>query len=213
MVVFDDKKISNSEANYILIGDKIFSKKALSNYLKDSSKDYIIVDDEKIQVICKKKKNKIKYYLLLDGKEFCLDHSQSSYNLEKRFYKYATENDILIEDPNIDHARKEKDGNAYVLNNYEFKLGEGVLSLIGDGYRNSKNKFITSLNKSNGKFQIYRNVYVEKSNPKNSTIGLDDREGYEWFVKLFDENIGGSRIIIEIDEDKKIFTFDIELNI
>ena len=212
MVVFDKKIVSNSEANYILIGDKVFSKKALSNYVHNSNKDYIIVDNKKIDVISKKNKSKIKYYLLLDGKEFCLDHSQSSYNLEKNFYKYATENNILIEDHELEHARKEKDGNAYVLNGYEFKLGEGVLSLIGEEYKNRENKFITSLNKSNGKFQIYRKVYEEKSNPKNY-IGITYDNGYEWFVELFDENIGGSRLVIDIDETKKIFVFDVEINI
>ena len=207
MVVFDGKIVSNSEAYYILIGDKVFSKKALSSYVQNSKKDFIMVDNKKIEVISKKKGSKIKYFIILDGKELCLDHSQSSYNLEKDFFKYATENKILIQNPDIQHARKDKDGNAYVLNGYEFKLGEGILSLIGEQYKYRENKFITSLNKSNGKFQIYRKVYDQKS---KESIG---ETGYEWFVELFDENIGGSRIVIDIDENKKIFTFDVELNI
>lgn len=207
MVVFDGKIVSNSEAYYILIGDKVFSKKALSSYVQNSKKDFIMVDNKKIDVISKKKGSKIKYFIMLDGKELCLDHSQSSYNLEKDFFKYATENKILVQNSDIQHARKDKDGNAYVLNGYEFKLGEGVLSLIGEQYRNRENKFITSLNKSNGKFQIYRKVYDQKS---KESIG---ETGYEWFVELFDENIGGSRIVIDIDEKNKIFTFDVELNV
>ena len=202
MVIFDKKIVSNSEANYISIEGKVFNKKDLSNQINNFEGDLIILDDTEIQVV--RKINKNKNYILLDGKEFCLDHSQSSYNLEKRFYKYALEKGILIENPHIEHARKDKDGNAYVLNeDYKFELGPGVLSIIGQGYSNLENKFITSLNKSNCKFQIYRDVYRQKEN--------NNEEGYGWFIELFDNNIVGSRLIIDIEEELKIFTFDINL--
>ena len=85
---------------------------------------------------------------------------------------------ILIPDSNFSYARKGIDGNAFVLNKlFSFKLGKNVLSLIGEGYCHVDNKFVASMNGTNGKFQIYRKVYDE--------LGWR----YGWFVDLYDRNM------------------------
>ena len=106
MVVFDQKYISESEANYSLDGDKIIESGG----------------------------------------------GQSSYNLPTEFFDYATKKNILIKDPNLEHFRKNRDGDAYIPNpDYKFQLGSGVLWLIGDEYKED-NKFVASVSSTNGKF-------------------------------------------------------------
>ena len=91
------------------------------------------------------------------------------------------------------------DGNAYLLNNdYQFKLGPSALALIGESYGNVDNRFVTSMNGTNGKFQIYRKVYEE--------LGWR----YGWFVELYDKNLSGNELVLKIDEMNKVFTLDIE---
>lgn len=125
--------------------------------------------------------------------------AQGSYNLPKEFFEYAKQNNILIEDPDFEYARKEQDGNAYILaNDYKFELGKGVKWLIGE--ENLTNcKFIMSLNSSNNKPQIYRKVYKNLEEDK-----------YGWFVKLYDKNLSGNEIVLNIDEDSKKLLFDIK---
>lgn len=141
------------------------------------------------------------YFSLEEGKLVKSGGGQSSYNLPRYFFKYATDRNILIEDPNINYPRKDIDGNAYVLSeDYEFRLGKSVLSLIGEDYRNVDNKFIASMNGTNNKFQIYRKVYGE--------MGWR----YGWFVELYDRNLSGNTLILDLDEKNKVFTIDIMFN-
>lgn len=138
------------------------------------------------------------FYSLKEGKVIKSGGGQSSYNLPKYFFKYATERGILIQGPSISYCRKEIDGNAYVLNeDYKFKLGQNILSLIGEGYGKVDNRFIASMNGTNGKFQVYRKVYEE--------LGWR----YGWFVELYDKNLSGNKLILEIDEKNEVFTIDI----
>lgn len=103
-----------------------------------------------------------------------------------------------MQDHDLNYSRKETDGYAYVLNeDYDFKLGSNVLSLIGEGYGKVDNKFIASMNGTNGKFQIYRKVYDE--------MGWR----YGWFVELYDKNLSGNELLMHIDEINKTFTLDI----
>lgn len=155
MVVFDQKYISESEANFSLDGDKIIESGG----------------------------------------------GQSSYNLPSEFFEYTTEKNILIKDPNLEHFRKIRDGDAYVPNpEYKFQLGSGVLWLIGDEYKDD-NKFVASVSSTNGKFQIYRAVYNNMAD-----------NGYKWFVKLYDKNLTGNQLILDINESEKVFTLDIKFN-
>jgi hypothetical protein len=128
--------------------------------------------------------------------------TQGSYNLPVDFLDTAKENNVLVQDPSVDYARKGKDGDAYVLDKeYTFKLGQGVLWLIGEEYDNKQNEFIASINASNSKFQLYRAVYIKL-----------DQEKYGWFVKLYDKNLAGNELVLDIDDDDKVLTLDIRFN-
>ena len=137
---------------------------------------------------------------------------QSHYILPKDFYYYVVreKHDVLITDSDLNYARKEEDGDAYVLNpNYTFNLGPGILWLIGKEYAKRQNKFIAGSSFSNDKFILYRTVY----NQMGSNEFTDSKkEEYEWFVKLYDKNLIGNRLILSIDEENKILTFDIGFN-
>lgn len=143
-----------------------------------------------------------KYYINENKVLKNLKNDQGSYNLPTDFFEHATSKNILIQDPSFDYYRKNKDGNAFVLQkDYTFKLGQGVLWLIGEEYDKIENKFIASINASNGKFQLYKTVYSKFIS-----------RGYEWFVKLYDKNLSGNELILDIDEENKILTLDIGFN-
>lgn len=148
------------------------------------------------------KKSQAKNYIS-GNKLIKSDGAQASYNLPKEFFLYAKDKGVLVE-TSMDYPRKYDDGNAYILNsNYKFKLGQGVLWLIGEEYKKIENKFILSKSGTNNKIITYRTVYNQMS--KN------DR-GYKWFVDLYDKNLAGNKLIFNIDEDRKIFTWDIEFS-
>lgn len=139
------------------------------------------------------------YYSIRNGKTVISGGGQSSYNLPKKFFKYATEQNILIQEPHLAHSRRYIDGDAYILNeDYEFKLGPNAISLIGKKYDNDDNEFIASMNGTNNKFQIYRKAY--------DNLGWE----YDWFVELYDKNLSGNQLILNIDEKEMAFTLDIE---
>lgn len=128
--------------------------------------------------------------------------TQGSYNLPIEFLEEARVQNVLIQDHSISYARKNKDGDAYVLQEeYVFKLGQGALWLIGEEYNNDNNKFIASINSSNGKFQLYRTVY--------NKLNIEE---YGWFVKLYDKNLTGNELILDIDTENKVLTLDIRFN-
>ena len=142
------------------------------------------------------------FYSIKEGELAISGGGQSSYNLPKPFFRYVKDNNILIHDPHFHYPRRKIDGNAFVLHeDYEFKLGSGVLSLIGQGYEKFDNQFIASLNGTNNKFQVYRKVYDE--------LGWR----YEWFVELYDKNLSGNELILHIDENNEIFTIDIQFSL
>lgn len=148
-------------------------------------------------------KSEAKYFISSENTIKSGGGGQSSYNLPTKFFNYAKEQGILIEDRTVDHARKIKDGNAFVLSNdYKFKLGEGVLWLIGEEYGRCENKFIASKNNTNKKLQLYKTVY--------SKFNLKE---YEWFVKLYDKNLAGTELVLDIDTTKKILTLDINFEV
>ncbi|MEG2789631.1 MAG: AAA family ATPase [Romboutsia sp.] len=130
-------------------------------------------------------------------------NSQGSYNLPSEFLEAAREKNVLVQDPSIDYARKSTDRDAFVVSEeYKFKLGKGALWLIGEDYANVNNKFIASINASNGKFQLYRTVYKK----------LDSKE-YEWFIALIDNNLAGNELILDIDEENQTLTLDVKFNV
>lgn len=148
------------------------------------------------------KKSQAKNYIS-GNKLIKSDGAQASYNLPKEFFLYAKDKGVLVE-TSMDYPRKYDDGNAYILNsNYKFKLGQGVLWLIGEEYKKIENKFILSKSGTNNKIITYRTVYNQMS---------ENDRGYKWFVDLYDKNLAGNKLIFNIDEDRKIFTWDIEFS-
>lgn len=111
------------------------------------------------------------------------------------------EKKILRLDYDFEHARKEEDGPAYLFKeDYTFLLGDNVLDLIGPDYNSEGNKFIASKN-SHEKFVMYRKVYKK--------LAEKNKEGYKWFVDLYDKMVGLSEISLEWDEENKTLVFDI----
>ncbi|MDU7111377.1 MAG: hypothetical protein E6303_11340, partial [Clostridium perfringens] len=147
-----------------------------------------------------------KYYIDEKGNIKNGGGAQSSYNLPKDFFDVAKEKGVIVQDKDMRYKRKEDDGAPYVLaKSYKFKLGNGVLWLIGDEFAKRNNKFIASL-PSNNKFQLYRSVYNSMHNYNAN------KEEYEWFVKLYDKNLCGSELVLDIDEENKILTIDVRFN-
>lgn len=145
-----------------------------------------------------------KYYINKGENEILKTNknSQGSYNLPVEFLEAAIEKNVLVKDSSIDYARKEIDGDAFVVSDdYKFKLGQGALWLIGEDYTKVNNKFIASINASNGKFQLYRTVYKK----------LDSKE-YNWFINLIDNNLSGNELILDIDEQNQVLTLDVKFN-
>ncbi len=130
-------------------------------------------------------------------------NQQSSYNLPADFIDYVLELGAIVKDANLEYNRKVSDGNAYVIHkDWEFKLADGILWLLGDDFKSRNNQFIASTAK-NGKTQFFRGVYNELAN---------NNKEYEWFVRLYDRNIVGSTMIFEINNDLKLITLDVKLS-
>lgn len=139
---------------------------------------------------------------------------QNSYNISKEIFNALKDNGVIVENPNFEYSRKSSDGAAYILSeDSKLTLGDGILWLIGEDYKEVENKFIGSINKSNGKFQMYRKVYnAIIQNAKND----DDNRAkqYEWFIKLYDKNLAGNQVTFEIKENdtEKELVLDVKFN-
>lgn len=120
-------------------------------------------------------------------------------------------NGVLVEDATIEYSRKQSDGNAYRLaDGYKFELAPGVIWMIGDKYKLVDNFFLTSQNAAKDgtkKFQLFRAVYNDLRSSK--TTGC---EKYDWFVELYDKNLVGNSLLIEVDTDRRKLRLDVEMN-
>lgn len=136
---------------------------------------------------------------------------QSSYNLPQDFIDFALDNGVLVEDGTIEYSRKQSDGNAYRLaDGYKFELAPGVIWMIGDKYKSVDNFFLTSQNEAKDgtkKFQLFRAVYNALRSSR--TAGC---EKYDWFVELYDKNLVGNSLLIEVDTDHRKLRLDVEMN-
>lgn len=158
------------------------------------------------------KKTQAKF--IIHNDEFIISENnvgqQSSYNLPQDFIDYALENGVLVEDASIDYSRKDSDGNAYRLSDdYKLELAPGVIWMIGDKYKEIDNFFITSQNEAKDgtkKFQLFRKVYNDLKNSKTA-----DSKKFDWFVELYDKNLVGNSLLIEIDEVHGKLRLDVEM--
>lgn len=138
---------------------------------------------------------------------------QSSYNIDVEIFKVLRDRKIIVQDSSFEHARKSQDGDAYVLNrNIKITLGEGVLWLVGDEFKNVELKFVGSVNGANGKFQMYRKVY-DKIVRDAKQIGDNIlAKQYEWFVHLFDKNLAGNELLFIIDSNNNTLKIDVRFS-
>ena len=78
---------------------------------------------------------------------------------------------------------------------YTLELGEGIIRLIGETYRNKNNNIVFIYTGSNNKFQIKR---------------TDNKDGnYEWFLKLYDLNYEGSSFEILVNIEDHVLKMDV----
>lgn len=140
---------------------------------------------------------------------------QNSYNVSKEIFNALNNSGVIVEDPSFDYSRKSNDGSAYVLSaDAKLTLGSSVLWLIGEEFNGVKNKFIGSVNGSNGKFQLYRKVYNTIIQNANKDENDNLAKQYEWFVKLYDKNLAGNELVFEIkdSDNKKELVIDVKFN-
>ena len=125
---------------------------------------------------------------------------QCSYNLPNDIEAYLlSKNAIVRETPN--------GSNRYVqyglTDGYKLVLGDSILAIIGEIYRNKANKVIFTHTEgadgSSPKMQLKKTDFASKG---------DD---YKWFVELYNKNIEGVNFITFVDDVAKTLTFDIEL--
>lgn len=126
---------------------------------------------------------------------------QGSYYLIE-FFKVALNKKVIYQTevegyPEGQRASDEK----YVLKEgYTFELGPKVLDLIGEEYKDN-NKFVLSYPQTtDSKPQLNKRVYKK--------LAQNDK-GYEWFVKLYDNNISENTLLLDIDEENKKLILDI----
>lgn len=126
---------------------------------------------------------------------------QCSYNLPNDIEAYLlSKNAIVRETPNV--------SNRYVqyglTDGYKLVLGDSILAIIGEIYRNKANKVIFTHTEgadgSSPKMQLKKTDFASKG---------DD---YKWFVDLYNKNIEGVNFIAFVDDVAKTLTFDVELS-
>jgi hypothetical protein len=126
---------------------------------------------------------------------------QCSYNLPNDIEAYLlSKNAIVRETPN--------GSNRYVqyglTDGYKLVLGDSILAIIGEIYRNKANKVVFTHTEgadgSSPKMQLKKTDFASKG---------DD---YKWFVDLYNKNIEGVNFIAFVDDVAKTLTFDVELS-
>lgn len=144
-------------------------------------------------------------YFSWDVEKIASGGTQGSYYIDKDEFNELLEDGILVQSEidyyPTDHDRENDE--IYVLNGCDFKLGQGILEIIGDEYKDGNKFLIAHTTHENPKNQLQKTTFEELS--KYSS-------GYEWFVELYNKNISETKLLIDVYEegDKKIFKLDIE---
>lgn len=125
---------------------------------------------------------------------------QCSYNLPNDIEAYLLgKNAIVRETPNGNNRNVQYG----LADGYKLILGDSILAIIGEIYRNKANKVIFTHTEgadgSSPKMQLKKTDFASKG---------DD---YKWFVDLYNNNIEGVNFITFVDDVAKTLTFDIEL--
>lgn len=136
---------------------------------------------------------------------------QSSYNLPQEFIDYSLNNGVLVEDATIEYARKSSDGNAYRLaDGYKLEIAPGLIWMLGKKYKDIDNFFLTSKNEAKdgtSKFQLFRAVYEKLSKSHEA-----NHSSFDWFVELYDKNLVGNSLLLEVIPEERVLRLDVEMN-
>jgi len=139
-----------------------------------------------------------KYKVLLERKNI---NQQCSYNLPLELEDYLKSNGAL---KRISPEGSEINVLYKVSDEYKVRLGANILAVIGEsyGYKNAG--------------AIFTHTEGEKGSSKKIQLKRNDfkfqGEDYEWFVKLYDNNIEGMNFVTGVDVNNKIIFFDLELS-
>lgn len=127
--------------------------------------------------------------------------AQSKYEIKQKNVTQQSSYNLTLDSMNSllnANAIAQTEPNHYeVVNDYDVRLGNGILKLIDDDYAHQELnvKFIyTEASDGTKKFQIKR---------KENNSGK-----YEWFKKLYDKNYEDSKFKMFLDEENKILKFD-----
>lgn len=136
---------------------------------------------------------------------------QSSYNLPQEFIDYSLNNGVLVEDATIEYSRKATDGNAYRLaDGYKLVFAPGLHWMLGNKFKDVDNFFLASKNKAKdgtSKFQLFRTVYEKLSKSHEA-----NHASFDWFVELYDRNLVGNSLLLEVIPEEKVLKLDVEMN-
>ncbi|HAS56827.1 MAG TPA: hypothetical protein DCR94_06335 [Firmicutes bacterium] len=139
-----------------------------------------------------------KYKVLLERKNI---NQQCSYNLPLELEDYLKSNGAL---KRISPEGSEINVLYKVSDEYKVRLGANILAVIGEsyGYKNAG--------------AIFTHTEGEKGSSKKIQLKRNDfkfqGKDYEWFVKLYDNNIEGMNFVTGVDVNNKIIFFDLELS-
>lgn len=94
-------------------------------------------------------------------------------------------------------------GNISYEAKWNICLGDNILALIGEGYKD-KNKvvFMHTEDKlaKNKKFQLIKTAFIKKKDPS-----------YNWFPELYDKNVENLAFVVIVDDANQKIKFDIEI--
>ncbi len=130
---------------------------------------------------------------------------QASNYVGTGFFKDALEKNVIFQTTVEGYPSNRDYDEQYILNeDYTFELGPGIIDLIGEEYNNHNNKFLVSFPQTkSGKPQLNKVVYKK--------LAQKDK-AYEWFFKLYCNNITGNKLVFDIDEENKKLTVDIRFS-
>ncbi len=138
-----------------------------------------------------------KYKALLEKKNIT---QQCSYNLPLEMEDFLKKNNIIernnLSEPSTNFSYKVKDDVTILLS-------PNIYAIIGDEYKGRTNKVIFTHTEGNGgsskKIQLKRKDFYNRGTE------------YEWFVKLYDNNVEGINFVTIVDLENREIIFDLEL--
>lgn len=127
---------------------------------------------------------------------------QCSYNLPIELESYLL-SIHAIESNSIGNSQQNKD--YYLCNDFRLELGRNILAIIGKDFEKKDNKIVFTHTEgadgSTKKIQLKRTCFKDMQH--------DD---YKWFVDLYDYNVEGMELLIEVEEEEKKIKIDLDIS-